>query len=429
MLEVDVGNLRLQSIKLSPQSQDSPDEGDDLNAFMEQSGAASPGVLVLITGLSKPFRRLHKYSAMLQELERHMELSDPDRGDTQRGVAVYKDIDSVCSATRKQKELQLQVLTGPVRGWQGQPVTSLGDIIHMSCVSVGPDQKDRFLVLFPSTILFLSVSQRMSAFIYEGKLPLAGKTITRIDDSEFYKNVFEIDGPLIEKIMVTCKSSGEADKWVELLNAHGSSVKCLPPSASSLSITPKPPHMPPLTPQSSSSRCFAPAKSPPAKSPDLPMYQQRSHSFNHHQSFTQYANETKPPINNQNKNLSAWKSTNMGSYPPPPSNNSLRQQSRSAYEDGDQVFRAFETYYTPNAASNNNTAKGDSTDYVNEVTLKSLMIAVSQMQSEMVILKKQIQEERQARILLQNQIRNQFLATGPLLDAQEVLDAARETKC
>lgn len=72
---------------------------------------------------------------------------------------------------------------------------------------------------------------------------------------------------------------------------------------------------------------------------------------------------------------------------------------------------------------------GDSTDYMNEVTLKSLMIAVSQMQSEMVILKKQIQEERQARILLQNQIRNQFLATGPLLDAQEVLDAARETKC
>lgn len=48
----------------------------------------------------------------------------------------------------------------------------------------------------------------------------------------------------------------------------------------------------------------------------------------------------------------------MGSYPPPPSNNSLRQQSRSAYEDGDQVFRPFETYYTPNAASNNNTAKG-----------------------------------------------------------------------
>lgn len=59
---------------------------------MERQGAASPGLLVLTTGLSKPFRRLDKYSAMLQELERHMESSHPDRGDTQRSVAVYKDI-------------------------------------------------------------------------------------------------------------------------------------------------------------------------------------------------------------------------------------------------------------------------------------------------------------------------------------------------
>ena len=59
---------------------------------MERQGAASPGLLVLTTGLSKPFRRMDKYSAMLQELERHMESSHPDRGDTQRSVAVYKDI-------------------------------------------------------------------------------------------------------------------------------------------------------------------------------------------------------------------------------------------------------------------------------------------------------------------------------------------------
>lgn len=59
---------------------------------MERQGAASPGLLVLTTGLSKPFRRLDKYSAMLQELERHMENSHPDRGDTQRSVSVYKDI-------------------------------------------------------------------------------------------------------------------------------------------------------------------------------------------------------------------------------------------------------------------------------------------------------------------------------------------------
>lgn len=59
---------------------------------MERQGAASPGLLVLTTGLSKPFRRLDKYSAMLQELERHMEIGHPDRGDTQRSIVVYKDI-------------------------------------------------------------------------------------------------------------------------------------------------------------------------------------------------------------------------------------------------------------------------------------------------------------------------------------------------
>lgn len=63
---------------------------------MERQGAATPGLLVLTTGLSKPFRRLDKYSAMLQELERHMESGHPDRGDTQRSIVVYKDIAVNC---------------------------------------------------------------------------------------------------------------------------------------------------------------------------------------------------------------------------------------------------------------------------------------------------------------------------------------------
>lgn len=65
---------------------------EQLEAYMERQGAASPGLLVLTTGLSKPFRRLDKYAAMLQELERHMETSHPDRGDTQRSISIYKDI-------------------------------------------------------------------------------------------------------------------------------------------------------------------------------------------------------------------------------------------------------------------------------------------------------------------------------------------------
>lgn len=59
---------------------------------MEKCGAVCPGILVLTTGLSKPFRRLDKYAAMLQELGRHVLESHPDRGDTHRAVAVYKDI-------------------------------------------------------------------------------------------------------------------------------------------------------------------------------------------------------------------------------------------------------------------------------------------------------------------------------------------------
>lgn len=65
---------------------------EELEGYMERQGAATPGLLVLTTGLSKPFRRLDKYSAMLQELERHMESGHPDRGDTQRSIAIYKDI-------------------------------------------------------------------------------------------------------------------------------------------------------------------------------------------------------------------------------------------------------------------------------------------------------------------------------------------------
>ncbi|XP_055588788.1 uncharacterized protein LOC129741107 isoform X2 [Uranotaenia lowii] len=192
---------------------------DDLNTFMEKQGAAKPGLLVLTTGLSKPFRRLDKYSAILQELERHMESGHPDRGDTQRSIAVFKDIASSCSATRRQKELELQILTGPIRGWQGQELSSLGEIIHMGSVAVGSEHKDRYFVLFSETLLILSVSQRMSAFKYEGKLPLTGINVNRLEDTDQIKNAFEITGPLIDRIVAVCQGPTEASKWVDFLNA------------------------------------------------------------------------------------------------------------------------------------------------------------------------------------------------------------------
>ncbi|XP_035780767.1 uncharacterized protein LOC118460509 isoform X5 [Anopheles albimanus] len=197
---------------------------EELNVFMEKQGAAKPGLLVLTTGLSKPFRRVDKYAAILQELERHMESGHPDRGDTQRSIAVYKDIASSCSATRRQKELELQILTGPVRGWQGAELSTLGDIIHMGSVAVGPEHKDRYLVLFPQTLLILSVSQRMSAFKYEGKLPLTGINVTRLEDTDSIKNAFEISGTLIDRIVAVCQGPSEANRWVELLDSKSGGI-------------------------------------------------------------------------------------------------------------------------------------------------------------------------------------------------------------
>ncbi|CAO2611433.1 Rho guanine nucleotide exchange factor 7 [Lemmus lemmus] len=48
------------------------EHSEDLGEFMESKGASSPGILVLTTGLSKPFMRLDKYPTLLKELERHI---------------------------------------------------------------------------------------------------------------------------------------------------------------------------------------------------------------------------------------------------------------------------------------------------------------------------------------------------------------------
>lgn len=65
-------------------------------------------------------------------------------------------------------------MTGAVRGWQGvggaKDLASLGEVLHMGGVALGDTHADRYFVLFPSTLLILSVSRRVSAFVYEVKL-------------------------------------------------------------------------------------------------------------------------------------------------------------------------------------------------------------------------------------------------------------------
>ncbi|XP_034145726.1 rho guanine nucleotide exchange factor 7b isoform X3 [Esox lucius] len=197
---------------------------EELGEFMEERGASNPGVLTLTTGLSKPFMRLDKYPTLLKELERHMEEHHPDRPDILKCLTAFKSLSGHCQEVRKRKELELQILTETIRRWDGDDITTLGPVLYMSqaiCHIHGSEEKaERYLLLFPNVLLLLSASPRMSGFIYQGKLPLAGMLISRMEDCEMVKNAFEISGSTFERMQVVCNNQQDLQEWVEHLSRH-----------------------------------------------------------------------------------------------------------------------------------------------------------------------------------------------------------------
>ncbi|KAL1022259.1 hypothetical protein UPYG_G00024330 [Umbra pygmaea] len=197
---------------------------EELGEFMEEKGASSPGILTLTTGLSKPFMRLDKYPTILKELERHMEEHHLDRPDILKCLTAFKSLSAQCQEVRKRKELELQILTETIRRWEGDDITTLGPVLYMShalCHTHGSEEKvERYLLLFPNVLLMLSASPRMSGFIYQGKLPLAGMLISRIEDCELVKNAFEISGSTCERMQVVCNNQQDLQEWVEHLSRH-----------------------------------------------------------------------------------------------------------------------------------------------------------------------------------------------------------------
>ncbi|XP_067668718.1 rho guanine nucleotide exchange factor 7-like isoform X4 [Haliotis asinina] len=207
---------------------------EDLSRFMESVGATPPGAMTLTTNLSKPFTRLDRYPSLLKELERHIEESHPDRGDTQRAIAVYRDIANSCLEVRKLKEMELEIVTSTIAGWEGESIASLGEVVHLSQVKLHKqtgEKHDRIFVLFPNVLVMLSMSARLSGYQYEGKLPLSGMSVNRCEDQETYPNGFEISGNMIEKMVVTCGTKVEVGPWLETLRQqvnqtyHSSSTK------------------------------------------------------------------------------------------------------------------------------------------------------------------------------------------------------------
>ncbi|OUC41749.1 RhoGEF domain protein [Trichinella nativa] len=88
-----------------------------LTQFMQNRGASD---LLLVSRLSQPFRHLDSYTVALLELERNLEDNHPDRGDTQRAVSVYRDVALSCAEIRKQKEIELDLLTCTIADWEGE---------------------------------------------------------------------------------------------------------------------------------------------------------------------------------------------------------------------------------------------------------------------------------------------------------------------
>uniref|UniRef100_A0A8B9ULR5 Rac/Cdc42 guanine nucleotide exchange factor 6 n=1 Tax=Anas zonorhyncha TaxID=75864 RepID=A0A8B9ULR5_9AVES len=194
---------------------------DELEKFMESQGAANPGILILTTSLSKPFLRLDKYVTLLQELERHMEEAHADHEDILKAITSFKSLVSQCQELRKRKQLELQILSESIQRWEGEDIKTMGNIIYMSQVMVqsgGSEEKEeRYFLLFSNVLLMLSASPRMSGFIYQGKLPLTGMTLTKLEDAEGNEHMFEIGGNMTERITVSCSTSQDLHEWLDHL--------------------------------------------------------------------------------------------------------------------------------------------------------------------------------------------------------------------
>ncbi|XP_006745101.1 rho guanine nucleotide exchange factor 6 [Leptonychotes weddellii] len=193
---------------------------DDLEQFMESQGASSPGILILTTSLSKPFMRLEKYVTLLQELERHMEDTHPDHQDVLKAIIAFKTLMGQCQDLRKRKQLELQILSEPIQAWEGESIKTLGNVLFMSQVMVQQgtceEKEERYLLLFSSVLIMLSASPRMSGFIYQGKIPVAGMVVTRLDEIEGNDNAFEITGN-VERTVIHCSSNQDLQEWLEQL--------------------------------------------------------------------------------------------------------------------------------------------------------------------------------------------------------------------
>ena len=175
----------------------------------------------------------------------------PDRQDIQKSMTAFKNHSVQCQEVWKRKELELQILTGAIRSWEGDNIKTLGSVVYMFQVLIqcaGSEEKNESHLLFPNILLMLSVSPRMSGFIYQGKLPTTGMTITKLEDSENPRNAFEISGSMSERILVSCNNQQDLHEWVDRLQKQTKAASAGNPSSKPHSVPSHTVRAPPADP-------------------------------------------------------------------------------------------------------------------------------------------------------------------------------------
>lgn len=193
--------------------------GDELSTYMESLGAPQPGSMTLTLMLSKPFLHVEKYGNQIKELERHIPEDHIDNLDMKKATQVLQIIALSCNEVRKKKEMEIQMLTGEIEGWKGEPVSNLGSLVYMGQVFVEIEdekRKERYFCLFPKDFLVLSVSPQLVGYCFEGKHPISVITAKNIEDSETFFNGFHIT--VLDKLWkVMTSSPREKDVWMDAL--------------------------------------------------------------------------------------------------------------------------------------------------------------------------------------------------------------------
>lgn len=204
---------------------------DAINLFMkslENSPKDKEGSVLLTASLSAIFRRLDKYPALLQELQRYTDEADPDRGDTQRAGFLYREFVSICLEIRRLKEMEIEVMMGNIKNWpsDGTTIEELGQVFHMGPVFVthSPNEgdvilNDRYLVLFEKDLLLLSVSEEMTSFNFETKFSLQHITLPRLPphsglDTFELLVTKDVNGKEGGRFVFQCSTNEDVKTWI-----------------------------------------------------------------------------------------------------------------------------------------------------------------------------------------------------------------------